>query len=606
MQPASTRENKYFLASCAIFFVFLSYYLWASSTLPERAGPDYRSNNEATAFIFDHHRLAVLPDDEDQIYFTVYGGTRSLRPPLSYLVSAAVANLYHTETDRDRFIAFRKGSSLLTAAAVAVCFYGLFVLFESAWLALFGAALFGLLPQLTFIASYSNDDSGAIFSATLLFSVLSVVYKRGLSPGRLALLGLAAGLVILAKFSAWLVLPFVALYVMAVAVSTLEPKQWLGYGFLAAIMLLIGGGWWMLFNIYHYGTGDPVAWNIQQEMVDKHIRLGAAQGEGYAAQGIGFNELWLDNYKNFLGETFKSTVGNLDWLRLKVGPIQYLLYQLVLGVAVIYYLLRLVGCIAAGIRHRDWSVFDRRLLFESVLFAAVLFQFYMYTWTNISNDIQIQGKYLLPVLMAVLLLFFLALESVGVWFQERMSRIGRKELIVTTHTLSRAALAGGVMAVVLVHVDALVNYVIPYYQPPLYNLKLGQFSSVDLDNLVPESVNNLEVTKRGAEIELRPTGEDPWVIWSEELCVYFKRNTALRLTLEATQSDRFQIFIDEGEGFSEEQSVRLSYDPGTRQALVSLAVAGCKRIRFDPARGPAPPVVLRDIGVSQIDIRPRS
>ncbi len=604
MLPASVRENKNILASGAIFLVFLSYYLWTSSVLPQGAGPDYRSNNEATAFIFDHHRLAVLPDDEEQVYFTAHGGTRVLRPPLSYIVSAAVAKLYPTDTSQERFIAFRKGSSLLAAAAVAICFYGLLVLFESPFVALIGAALFGLLPQFTFIASYSNDDSGAIFAGTLLFALMAVIYRRGLSPGRFALLGLATGLAILAKFSAWLVLPFVLTFAGIIMLTTLKPRQWLGYGSLAAVMAVIGGGWWILFNIYHYGISDPVAWKIQQVMIDKHRTLDVSQAHGYAAIGIGFSELWFDNYKNFIGETFKSAVGNLDWLRLRVGPLQYLLYQIVLWVAIGYYLLRLAGCVLVAVGRRSWRVFDRRLLFETLLFAAILFQFFMYTWTNIRNDIQIQGKYLLPILMAVLLLFFLAVDWIRTWVRERTPQAGARQITLTSRVVSQGGLIVVVIGIVAVHLDALINYVVPFYNPPLYNIKVGNFRPVASADLIPVSVNNLDVIKRGREIELRPTGADPWVVWSSELCGYVQKNTVLRFTLEATQRDQFQVYMDEGDGFTERRSVKIGYEPGSRETMLSLAVNDCRQIRFDPAMGQAP-VVLRDIGVSRLHIGPR-
>lgn len=588
MLPAASQQDlhspvkKYGLASCVIFVVFLIYYHWASDVLPRFTGPDYKSNNEATEFIFDHSRLAVLPDDEELVYFTAYGGTRSLRPPLSYLVSALVASIYPTETGHDRHFAFRKGSSLLSAAAVAICFYGLFVLFGSAWVALFGAALFGLLPQFTFIAAYNNDDSGAIFSATLLFTVAAVIYRRGASALTMALFGLAVGLAILAKFSAWLVVPFAVGFVAWVALTSMTPAQWWRYALLVIAMALIGGGWWILFNSYHYGLDDPVAFRIQQVMVDKHSRLKEGQGYGFAAIGIGFRELWIENYKNFIGETIKSSIGNLDWLRLRVGTLQYLLYKIILATALAYYLVRLVTCLVTSIWLQDWSRFDRRFWFESSLFWCIVFQFFMYTWTNIHNDIQIQGKYLLPVMMPILLLFLFAVHTIGCWIREHVFEHGFWELSLTTAMLSRLALMAAVLMVILIHLDALLNHVIPFYRPPAYNVQLNSFRSLPPSDLVSASVHNLEVIKRKDGIELKPTGEDPWVVWSDDLCKHFKPNTLLQFTLEATQRSQFQVFVDEGGGFREDQSVRTTYEPGLQSTMFLVAVDNCKRIRFDP------------------------
>lgn len=605
MTPVATqlRRKNYALLTISVFCVFLVYYLWTSSALPHGAGPDYRSNTAAAAFIFDHHRLAVFPGDEDKAYFTVYGGTRSARPPLSYIVSAAVATLYPTATDVERFSAFRKGSSLLVAAAVAVCFLGLYVLLDNLLLAILGAALFGLLPQLTFIASYTNDDSGAIFSATLLFSLLVLTHRKGVSILNAALLGLAGGLVILSKFSAWLVLPFALGYATFLMLSTTDRELWSRYGVLALVMGMIGGGWWIAFNVANYGFNDPFALNIQMELAQKHHQLDSTN-LGYGSRGVGFKALVIDNHDNFMGKTFQSTIGNLDWLRLPMGWLQYGLYLAVLGVAIGYYLLRMARCIVVSIRSWEWAAFDRQFLFETALFGAIVLQLVMYAWTNIHNDIQIQGKYLLPVLMAALLLFFFALSTAATWIRQHWLD-GRTEILLSTNTLAAIAPSCSLGLVLLMHVEGLFNRVIPFYVQPLYNLKLGNFTPVELSRLVPDAVNNLEVRHQPDRIELEPAGKDPWVVWSGGICSLIKRNTALRLTIESERGDTFQIFIDEGKGFREDQSVKADYRSGQNDLIIAVAVDDCKRVRFDPTRGAAPPLSISGLGVSTVDIRPR-
>ncbi|NOZ11440.1 MAG: hypothetical protein GXP09_10420 [Gammaproteobacteria bacterium] len=602
--PVLLNNNKILLASFGVFLVFLVYYLWASSILPQGAGPDYRSNNEATAFIFNHHRLAVLPDDEQQVYFTSHGGTRTLRPPLSYIVSAAVAQLYDTESEKKRFIAFRKGSALLIAAAVAISFYCFFVLSQSPFLALLGATLFGLLPQVAFIASYNNDDSAAIFSATLLFTFMVITYRQGLTPFRFAQLGIATGLVILSKFSAWLIVPFVLLFIAYVALTTLRPVQWARYSVLALVMVIIGGGWWILFNIYHYGIDDPLAMQIQQDMVDKHRRLMVSQAHGFAAINIGFRGLWLDNYRNFIGESLKSTIGNLDWLRLRVGNLQYVFYQSIFAIAMLYYVFRLADFSYSGLRQKLDKKNIRRFIFESLLFGACVFQVFMYTWTNIHNDIQIQGKYLLPALMAVLILFFMAWDTVYVGLRGKWALFQVKSIQITSKTLYRGIVVVAIAGVVAVHVDALTNYVIPYYKPPLYDVKLSGFQPIKYKDLVAEKVNNLKVNRQRSEIRFTSTGDDPWVVWSSRLCRYIKGNTLLRLRLNTAQRGIFRIYVDDGGGFKEENSLKYTYKSGDEEIVFPIAFKKCHRIRFDPALGPSS-VVIRDIAVSRMLIRAR-
>ena len=264
--------------------------------LPHGAGPDWKSNTDVTKFIYEHGRLAVLPDDEESLHFTVYGGTRALRPPLSYLVSAGTAKVL-SFTSLDSHTLFRKGSALLCALAVALTFYALSIYFNSYGIGILGATLIGLMPQFTFIASYNNDDSGAIFSATLMLAALMRIYRYGVSNTNAILIGLASGLVVLSKMSAWLLMPFVIVFLIIFFRAPV--RSFLRYAAIAGVVFILSGGWWFAFNVYHYGIDDPLQKKITNTLIEQHRRLPPDAGVGFAAQGIGFYELLIENYKNF-------------------------------------------------------------------------------------------------------------------------------------------------------------------------------------------------------------------------------------------------------------------------------------------------------------------
>ena len=185
----------------------------------------------------------------------------------------------------------------MCALAVLLSFIGLWLLFERYWLALAGSLLFGLLPQLAFIASYTNDDSGAIFSATALVFAMILVLRKGLSGRSSIVFGISTGLVLLSKFTAWLLLPLAA--------GFLVPYLWrsrrFGANYMAAIAVaaVVGGGWWILFNIYNYGIDDPVLTQVSTRLSEQRAVLQDAGNRGYVSRGVGLSELILHNYKNF-------------------------------------------------------------------------------------------------------------------------------------------------------------------------------------------------------------------------------------------------------------------------------------------------------------------
>ena len=144
-----------------VFLAFLSYYVSGSLLLPYGAGPDYTAHYDGADFIYQHGHLAVLPEDEEKLHFTVYGSTRTLRPPLSYLTAAIIAHALDWSGIDRRFL-FRFGSALLCALTVSVIFCGTRRYFQNAWYATCAALLVGLLPQFTFIAKHHGTDGASV------------------------------------------------------------------------------------------------------------------------------------------------------------------------------------------------------------------------------------------------------------------------------------------------------------------------------------------------------------------------------------------------------------------------------------------------------------
>ena len=598
-------NNKYstLLLSVSVFVLFFSYYFITSNSLPHGAGPDWRSNTDVTKFIYEHGRLAVLPDDEEQLHFTVYGGTRALRPPLSYLVSAGAAKVL-SFTSLDSHTLFRKGSALLCALAVALTFYALSIYFSSYGIGVLGATLIGLMPQFTFIASYNNDDSGAIFSATLMLAALMRIYRYGVSNTNAILIGLASGLVVLSKMSAWLLLPFVIVFLIIFFRAPM--RSFLRYAAIAGVVFILSGGWWFAFNIYHYGIDDPLQKKITHTLIEQHRRLPPDAGVGFAAQGIGFYELIVKNYKNFLGETAKSTIGNLDWLKLKLGPLQYTVYKAIFFIALIYYFFSLTSYQVK--KFRGVSADDeqrRQLIFESLLLLMIIFQIIMYTWTNIQNDIQIQGKYIIPIFLAILVLFFSGLTRLPGVLANINRSMSDKGCAVNTSTAGKlAAFSASLLFVAYIHWDAWVNYVIPFYKPPAYDVRMGKFQHVPLDMALFQYADNLEIQKKGNGIEYISTGVDPKVTLSKKICKLITGTAMLRLEISAENADTLQLFIDEGKGYSAKHSFTARYDRGDNTLLLPISADQCQRVRFDPFVNSGV-LILNSLQIAPMVIHPR-
>jgi len=598
-------NNKYvtFLFSISIFVLFFSYFFITSNVLPHGAGPDWKSNTDVTKFIYENDRLAVLPDDEKDLHFTVYGGTRALRPPLSYIVSAVTAKAL-AFTNLDSYVLFRKGSALLCALALALTFYALSIYFNSYTIGILGSTIIGLMPQFTFIASYNNDDSGAIFSATLMIAVLVRIYRYGVSNTNAILIGLAGGLVVLSKMTAWLLMPSVILFLIIFFRS--PARSLLRYIAIAGLVFILAGGWWFAFNTYHYGIDDPLLKKITATVIAQHKRLPPGSGVGFASQGIGFYELFAENYKNFLGETAKATIGNLDWLKLKVGPLQYTVYLGIFFFALFYYFFSLSAYLIK--RYRNVTVNDehtRPLIFESLLLLMIVFQITMYTWTNINNDIQIQGKYIIPVFLPILLLFFSGIYRLPELSAISIRKLSTSGFSVNTSDLSKLGIfLAGFVFVVYVHWEAWVNYVIPFYPPPAYDIRLGKFQTIPLNLDLHQRADSLDIRKTEQGIRYLSTGKDPKVIFKNDVCRKISTTSMLYLEFYAKDADTLQFFIDESSGFSAKVSSTATYKQGDNTLLLPISANQCQRLRFDPFIGEGV-FILKKLKIAPMTIVPR-
>ena len=577
---ARSKSTNIILSTLIVFLLAVSYYSYTSKNLPIGAGPDSSANYDAVKFYYHHQRLALFPEDEDKVTYSPYGTTRLVRPPFAFIVSAMLAQVSPFQ-GKPTAIAFRAGSVFLCALTLALTFLGLRYYFDSNWYASLGSALIGLLPQFTFIASHVNDDSGAIFSATLLICAFIFIYRRGVSLLSVLFLGISIGLILMSKLSAWLLFPSTLIFVLSFV--RFKKDDAAKYATTMLVCIIIAGGWWGLYNTYHYGIDDPVALKINQVIAEAHRTLPIDKGHGFASKGVGFYDLIINNHKNFIWAAFEATVGNLDWLRLKVGPLQYGLYLIVVITALIYFLMRLLVFFTRIITGRLQNFDNRVFAFESILFFTVLFQIFMFVWRNVYQDIQIQGKYMLPVFLAVLLLFLSALRWLARMILQQLEKHSLDAFWVTGRNLIQMSVFAAILLIVFVHFNGLFKYVIPFYYPAAHSLDTGRLNFLDLGKPQWRQLSkDIEITVIGKQWEIVSKGIDPHLVLPAKVCQNLGRNFLVQVQFNAENKGKFQAFINDGSGFNRKKSDYIAYGPGDNTVLLGLSANQCEAVRLDP------------------------
>ena len=135
---------------------------------------------------------------------------------------------------------------------------------------------------------------------------------------------------------------------------------------------------------------------------------------------------------------------------------------------------------------------------------------------------------------------------------------------------------------------------------------MGKFRYLDL--------TNLKFVKTSRDVQLR-VGQDgltaeslgvhPQIELKDEICNWLSVNSIFHVVLRAKMKGDLQIYIDEGNGFSESNVRGLLYVPGENHMIIPMGISQCLAIRLEPASEPTT-VVIERMGIAPIHISRRS
>ena len=393
---ANYSNKKLVIVAASLWFLAFCYYLVCAATLPSYFSVDNYANRAATEYIAEHRSLPYVQSDDPEILYTSLGTTRLSRPPLSYIVSAVLYAVSDGFLD-DRQLRLRLGSVILGSLTVVAAFSALILVIQHLWLSLAGAFIFALLPRFVFLASTNNDDIGAIFAATMLVTSVLFLWRRRTKSGALMFVAMAVGLTLQAKFTAWLLLPCMLLLALYAVKSRL--RKFIKLLPILMILMVVAGGWWPIHNMNAYGWQDPTGMNHVQA-VQLERNGGPLNSRGYQSQDISVTQM-LVNHDEFMQRSFKSMVGYLEWIKLEMSVLIYGFYATIMVIAMFSPL----------IKPKLMNYQFRTFLWISMI--TMVSQFGYYVDHNLRRDIQVDGRYLLPVLVLLVVMFVSAVERIS-------------------------------------------------------------------------------------------------------------------------------------------------------------------------------------------------
>lgn len=548
----------------AVFVVLLtSYYAFLAEMLPHGAGPDELAHLKAAEFIYQHERLAVYPDDKEDLHYSKHGATRSFRPPLVYIASASIRSL----TDRlgiELKKPYRTANALLGALCALFLLLALYTYTKKIGLAVFLTTAFALMPQVAFIFAYLNADGAAFMASSLVLFSVCILLKKGVNTKSLAFFGFACGVLSLSKITAWVfcfpVCLFAVFYILRARSGVLKPV------FIVLLCFALTGGWRIAFNVYHHGVENVFNRQVEAELKEQYARVQPGDVATYEVLDKGHLDL-LSNYDNFLTRTYMSFVGHLDWLRLRVGPVQYTAYGIIL-------LLGFIGCFYVILKPaltRDYASAERG--FEISVIAGCVLLFYAYMHFNIHYNIQTQGKYILPAFPGFLVVLASFLLYASSW------KFGFR-LPVTARS---AVFPASLLLLTYVHAQALYKYAIPFYFSNAYvDTTPERFKPIPFMDTQRLVKGDLELVRRKEDVvKYRATGYDPRLTIKNVNIDLTPELILVRFHVVNSYTDYYNFYWDAGAGMSEKTTVKGFMPAGEYTVYQILPVSSIKHLRFD-------------------------
>lgn len=318
-------------------------------------------------------------------------GTYASLPPASPLLQAALLKIARTLTGRPF-------SQLLFAARlVGVLSIGGFVLalhmvlrevLVSPAARLTAVIVSGLIPQVTYIGAYVNDDAFALFAGTLFLYRSLLVLRDGLGLRSAIVTGILAGVVALTRLG--YLVDFMAFGICIAASIAMSPStttrlvRWLAVAIVAAAVV---AGWFFVRNIVLYGDAGGLA-TIYADFrrIAPDYSLGTLAGQGH-----GFGYLLTDT--PFLIRLFISFWASFNW----VGAPYRLMPPAVYGGILV--LCVLASAIAALRALHAWKRVPQRVPAVAAWLALavpLVASIALTAWNAVYNGFQPQGRYLFP------------------------------------------------------------------------------------------------------------------------------------------------------------------------------------------------------------------
>ena len=449
---ALTYKRVKIIEVCLFFCVC---FVAASYIAPANA-PDELMRYPIAQFIYE---TGTLPTGmEDSLINDLWGFSYAVYPYLTSIISAFFMKIvsFFAASEASLLIAARLTSVFAGTGTLIMCFKIGEQLFEERHFSLLFTSLVGFLPQFVFLSSYQNNDSFAVFTASIIIYFWIRALKTNWSFRSLVGIGVGCGLCALSYYNAYAyLLCTIILYFADRIIAKATPVNIMRGAVIIFVIAFAIGGWFFMRNAALH-DGDFLGLRTTTVSAELYAADGykPSQLQNPRALGMSFADTFFRSNRfqtsSWVLAVAGSFIGNFGNMSVRIPVFLYLLYFVLLLLGFLGFVTRRIGSFPPK------PVITFKLLVSIIFVIVVNLALFMYSCYT--SDYQAQGRYMMPSLLPIMLMI-----TEGFMILSRRIANGMMDPGITTDERFDAQKKRGLMAVSLIIAIYLAFFLISYF-----------------------------------------------------------------------------------------------------------------------------------------------
>lgn len=406
-----------------VMFLVGGFVFYLASIQPFDSGPDEELRYRVNQFIYKYGKLPRGTDEE--VISRVWGVSYAYKPCLTSIIGGYLMRfmgMFSTDT----FLLLMTARFVNVLFGMGFAWYVMQIgkrLFKGIY-KIFFIMLILLLPQVTYLFTYVNNDGIALFStAMIIFYWLKGTTSKW---NRQSCIGTAVGcsFCIMSYYNSYgFLLISAILFICSMRIhyrglSKENIRLILGRGgFILAIAFVLTG-WWFIRNAIIY-DGDFLGVRVINEYAEIYAQEAYKPSvkQSLFEQGVSFKEMLFGEKYLWVQETYYSFIAYFGAKQYRLGTDIYHIHINIIGLSVCGFAVIFVRKARElfGIwknKGRMSAEFKQKIALYVSLAAAMIIPVFLSLYYSYKDDFQPQGRYIMPMVIPLMIFLTMGVQAV--------------------------------------------------------------------------------------------------------------------------------------------------------------------------------------------------